>query len=153
MENQINQNYTQIFNNALYIANQAHQGQVDKGGNPYILHPLRMMLQFEEETLQIIALLHDVIEDSAWTLEDLQRYGFSREILQAVSALTKHEHEEYKDFIARVAKNNLAVKVKIADLQDNLNITRLQELSDKDLQRIKKYHQALILLKSLCEKK
>jgi (p)ppGpp synthase/HD superfamily hydrolase len=133
---------------AIEIALKAHANQLDKAGEPYILHPLRLAIKFDDRKLQIISILHDVIEDSAYTLSDLSAAGFVPEIISAIDALTKKDGEKYEDFINRVQKNTLAKKVKIEDLRDNLNIARLGycELSDNDLMRINKYNRALIIL-------
>ncbi len=132
---------------ALALALQAHQGQKDKGGKVYILHPLRLMMQFSDETLQIIAILHDVVEDSDITLEQLKEKGFKPEIIEA---LNKQPDETYEHFIQRVSENPLAIQVKLADLKDNLNITRISgDLSQKDLKRLNKYRAALSFLASL----
>jgi len=133
---------------AISIACDAHGDQLDKAGEAYILHPLRLMLQFDDERLRIIAVLHDVIEDSEITLEDLKSKGFGEEILRALDRLTKKSSESYEQFIGRVSKNDLAKKVKIADLKDNLNIVRLETISHNDIERIKKYHGALQFLSS-----
>ena len=132
--------------NALLIATQAHQTQTDKAGQPYILHPLRLMMQFQQEDLQIVALLHDVVEDSDTTLDDLRTAGFAELIIQAVDALTRRKGEDYQAFIARAAKNPLAASVKIADLTDNLDVKRLPLLTEKDFQRLTKYRAALKFL-------
>jgi (p)ppGpp synthase/HD superfamily hydrolase len=135
------------INKALEIAIRAHSQQVDKADEEYILHPLRVMHQFDDKDLMIVSILHDVIEDSNFTLDDLADVGFSREILDAINCLTKRKNETYQSFIDRVKTNSLAVKVKIEDIKDNLDITRLpQPLSEIDLARLKKYHNALFSL-------
>jgi (p)ppGpp synthase/HD superfamily hydrolase len=132
---------------ALEIAIKAHEGQIDKADKAYILHPLRLMNQFSDENSMIVSVLHDVVEDSDYTFQDLIDAGFSSQIVQAVECLTKRENEEYQDFIKRVKVNPLAVKVKIVDIKDNLDISRLYEpLSEKDFGRIQKYQAALKLL-------
>ena len=132
---------------ALEIAIKAHKGQVDKAGEPYILHPLRVMNQFSDKVLMIIGVLHDVVEDSDTTLKDLTNEGFSEQIINALDCLTKRDNEEYPSFIERVRTNPLAIQVKIADIKDNLNISRLsQPLSEKDIERLKKYQIALLNL-------
>ncbi len=125
---------------AVAIAAEAHQLQTDKAGAPYILHPLRVMQRMNTETEQIAAVLHDVVEDSAWTIEQLRAEGFSEEVLAAIDCLTTHEGESYDEFILRASSNPLARKVKLADLEDNLDLRRLGKLTEKDLQRIQKYH-------------
>src|SRR5262252_164275 len=127
---------------AILIAAQAHLGQRDKGGAPYILHPLRMMMRMESEAAMMAAVLHDVVEDSDWTLEQLRDEGFSEEVLQAVDCLTNRDGEGYDEFIARVRANAIASQVKIADLEDNMNVKRIGEMTPKDLARIDKYHRA-----------
>ncbi len=131
---------------AIEIAIKAHLGQVDKGGKPYILHPLRLMMEFQNESEMIVAVLHDVVEDSDYTFEDLKKIGFSDEIINALNCLTKRNKEKYDDFILRVASNDLAVKVKIKDIKDNLDLTRITSITENDLKRIKKYHRALHFL-------
>lgn len=131
---------------AITIALKAHESQVDKGKKTYILHPLRLMVQMPTEELQIIAVLHDVVEDSEYTFEDLISQGFSDEVINALRALTKQENEEYSNFILRVKTNPLATKVKIADLKDNSNIDRLQNPTEQDFERVKKYQQAIDVL-------
>ncbi|MGH9853621.1 MAG: HD domain-containing protein [Blastocatellia bacterium] len=127
---------------AILIAAEAHDGQKDKSGAPYILHPLRMMMRMESETAMIAAVLHDVVEDSDWTLEQLRGEGFSEEVLQAVDCLTHRDGESYDEFIARVEISAIARQVKIADLEDNMNVKRIGEMTPKDLARIEKYHRA-----------
>ena len=127
---------------SLSIALQAHAGQVDKAGKPYILHPLRLMAKMETDEEMAVALLHDTIEDSPLTAESLLDAGIPSKIVDAVQSLTKSYGEDYQQFIQRVLKNELAVKVKKADIQDNLNVLRLDSIGDSDLARVKKYHEA-----------
>ncbi|WP_339071470.1 HD domain-containing protein [Pseudomonas idahonensis] len=134
---------------AIAIAARAHAGQVDKGGAPYILHPLRVMLRLSEPREQLVAVLHDVIEDSPVTLEQLRGEGFSEEVLQALAALTKVEGEDYSGFIRRAAQNPLARRVKRADLAENSDLSRIPEPSEDDRRRLEKYRQAIQYLDSL----
>ena len=127
---------------AVQIAAQAHQGQRDKAGAPYLLHPLRLMMRMESEAAMMAAVLHDVVEDSEWTLDQLRTEGFSEEVLQAVECLTHRLGESYDEFVARVQTNAIARQVKLADLEDNMNIRRLAEITPKDLARLEKYHRA-----------
>jgi (p)ppGpp synthase/HD superfamily hydrolase len=131
---------------AISIAALAHAGQRDKAGAPYILHPLRVMLKMTTEEERITAVLHDLIEDTDWTIERLAQEGFHRKILDAVDCLTKREGEGYEAFIRRVRLNPLAVRVKIADLEDNMDITRLKKVTAADEKRIEKYRNALQVL-------
>ena len=128
---------------AIEIATQAHEGQVDKAGNAYIGHPLRVMEMGRTIEEKIAGVLHDIVEDSPWTFEMLEAEGFAPEIIAALKCVTKiSENEDYDDFIERVKKNPLAVAVKINDLTDNMDIRRLPYLSDKDVKRLKKYLKA-----------
>jgi (p)ppGpp synthase/HD superfamily hydrolase len=131
---------------AIQIAVQAHMGQKDKGGEPYILHPLRIMFKMHTDLERMVAVLHDVVEDSEWTLDHLRDEGFPDRVLAAVDCLTHRSNESYEDFIERVQVNILARTVKIADLQDNLDASRIPELTDKDIERIRKYQKALNVL-------
>ena len=132
---------------AIAIAAQAHQDQYDKAGAPYILHPLRMMLRMSSEIEMMAAILHDVVEDTEWTLDKLRQAGFSEEVVQAVECLTHRDHETYDEFIARVRTNAIASKVKLADLEDNMDMRRLRTLTEKDAERLHKYHQAWLALR------
>jgi (p)ppGpp synthase/HD superfamily hydrolase len=129
---------------AIQLAVQAHAGQKDKGGEPYILHPLRLVFKLHGETERIVAALHDVVEDTDWTLERLRGEGFAEEVLVAIDHLTRRKNEPYEDFIERVNTNALARTVKIADLRDNLDESRLSQLADQDITRMSKYRRALI---------
>lgn len=131
---------------AIALACRAHAGQVDKAGGAYILHPLRLMLRFDDLDAQMVAVLHDVVEDSDTALADLRALGFAEAVVNAIECLTKQAGEDYTAFIQRLAVNPLARRVKIEDIKDNLNLTRLPALSDKDLARARKYHQALAYL-------
>jgi (p)ppGpp synthase/HD superfamily hydrolase len=134
---------------AISIAAQAHEGQRDKAGAPYILHPLRVMMKMTSEAECITAVLHDVIEDTGWTMERLHQEGFHGEILDALECLTRQDGEEYEKFIERVKRNPLSVKMKIADLEDNLDVSRLKEVTEADAERLEKYKQALQMLNDL----
>jgi (p)ppGpp synthase/HD superfamily hydrolase len=127
---------------AITIAAQAHKGQKDKAGSPYLLHPLRMMLQMNSDAAMMAAVLHDVVEDTDWTLARLREAGFPGEVLEAVDCLTHRDGESYQEFVERVRTNPIARQVKVADLEDNMNIRRMNQLGAKDLERLEKYHQA-----------
>ncbi len=133
---------------ALSIALKAHCGQKDKNGFPYVFHPIRVMLSLNDPVAQIVALLHDVAEDSDISVEYLQKAGFDAQIVEAVGCLTKGENEDYFDYIKRVKQNPLARTVKLADLQDNLNLNRLNVIDENDFKRFKKYLKAKEILKS-----
>jgi len=127
---------------AIALAAQAHVNQVDKAGQPYILHPLRMMQRLDDRAAQIVAVLHDVVEDSAITLADLQAAGFAPEIISAIDAITRRADEDYAQFITRLQGNALARQVKLADLVDNMDLTRIGKLTPADLARVERYHLA-----------
>jgi (p)ppGpp synthase/HD superfamily hydrolase len=135
-----------LLEKAILIAVKAHQGQVDKGGHPYILHPLAVMNRVKSSDAKIIAVLHDVLEDTEMTAEDLQKEGFPQEIIDAICAVTRMEEETYEAFLQRIAKNALAVEVKLADIAENRNLSRIPNPTAKDKQRIKKYEQARAFL-------
>ena len=132
---------------AIAIAATAHAGQKSKEGGPYIMHPLRVMMRVEGVEAQMAGILHDVVEDTAWTIEHLRQEGFSESVLEAVEALTHGEGEEYFAYVARAGANPLARRVKLADLEDNMNLLRLAEVRDKDLERVRKYHKAWLMLR------
>ena len=134
---------------AIILATGAHRGQVDKAGEPYILHPLRVMLELKDEAGRIAAVLHDVIEDTRITVDDLREGGYSEEVLRALEALTRREGESYQDFIERVAADPLARRVKLADLADNLDAGRLPGMTEADRQRLTRYRAARERLESL----
>lgn len=128
---------------ALEIAQAAHAGQVDKTGAPYLLHVMRVMHRGQTEDEKICGLLHDVVEDSSTTFEDLQNAGFPDHIIAALRCLTKtSETEDYGLFIQRVKSNPLAVRVKLNDLEDNMDIRRLLVIGEKEAARLNKYLRA-----------
>lgn len=131
-----------MLDKAILIATKSHQGQIDKAGQPYILHPLRVMFSRKNETERICAVLHNVVEDIDITLDYLRSEGFSEEILIALDALTRRESETYDKFIDRIINNNIASHVKLADLCDNMDILRIKNPTKKDYERIEKYRKA-----------
>lgn len=135
---------------AIEIASQAHAGRVDKAGVPYILHPLHVVLRVRELTEQIAAVLHDVVEDSDWTLDRLRTEGFSEDVLRAVDALTWREldGESYEEFVKRTALDPVARRLKLADLEDNLGSQSIAEPTPKDHARLERYRRAKELLES-----
>lgn len=127
---------------ALEITVEAHKYQKQKDGTPYALHPIRLSLSLENEEQKIVALLHDVVEDTDWTFEDLEREGFSGTIMAALRLLTHTDGSPYDKYVERLATNPLARIVKIADLTDNMDFKRIPEPTDKDFARLQKYHRA-----------
>lgn len=128
---------------AISIALKAHKGQVDKGGNPYILHPLAVMNRVETIEEKIVAVLHDVVEDTEVTIDQLREIGFSEEILEAINLLTRAKEDSYEEFIDKTLKNRIARNVKIADIKENMNLSRIQDPSEQDYMRLEKYKRAL----------
>ena len=128
-----------MLKKAISLAEKAHQGQVDKGRHPYILHPKRVMEKCETTEEKIVAMLHDVMEDTDYTADDLRKEGFSEEIISALFCLTHQEGEDYMEYIERICENSLAVRVKYADLQDNMDLSRIPDPTEKDLARLEKY--------------
>jgi (p)ppGpp synthase/HD superfamily hydrolase len=128
---------------AITIAVEAHKDQKDRYGAPYIGHVLRVAIAGRTEAEKIVGALHDVVEDTDWTFDDLRREGFSEAILTAVECLTKKsDDEDYDAFTARVKTNPLAIRVKLHDLTDNMDIRRLPQVEERDVQRLNKYLKA-----------
>ncbi|NIR50464.1 GTP pyrophosphokinase [candidate division KSB1 bacterium] len=132
---------------AIRIAAEVHGGQKDRYEAPYMLHPIRVMMRVSGEQQRIVAILHDVVEDSDWTLDDLRQQEFAEEIVEAVDCLTKREGEPYMDYISRLEADQIARAVKLADLEDNMDMRRLDKFSDKDADRFGRYHKAWWRLK------
>lgn len=136
-----------LINEALKIAQKAHKGQKDKGGNDYLLHPVTVALHCDTEKERIVALLHDVIEDSDMSLEDLSI--FDKDIIEAVIAITRREDQSREDYVKQVCSNEIARKVKIADLANNMDLSRIENITQKDLDRIERYKKEIEYLKGL----
>jgi HD domain len=137
---------------AVAIAATAHEGQRDKADAPYILHPLRVMLRVTSEAERITAMLHDVVEDcEGWSFERLLSEGFSTEIIEALQSVTKREGESYEDFVARACKNPIGRRVKLSDLHDNCDLSRIANPGAKDHERIARYRKAIAYIQSLGE--
>lgn len=134
---------TELLDKAIALAQTAHANQVDKAGAPYIGHPLRVMNNLTTVAEKIVGVLHDSIEDSELTLEDLENAGFPDEVLEAIEAITKKPREDYQAYLNRVMGNALALRVKIADMLDNMDIKRIAEPTDKDWKRLRKYQEVL----------
>ena len=139
---------TQTLERAIAIAAAAHAGQLDKGGAPYILHPLKVMLRMTTLEERIVAVLHDVVEDCDISLDDLRKEGFSEEVLTAIESVTKVPGESYEDFVERAAQNPIGRVVKLADLEENSDLSRIASPSWEDLERIEKYRRAIGRLRS-----
>lgn len=140
-----------MLEQGMIVAAKAHMGQLDKGGQPYILHPVRVMLQCKTIEEKTVALLHDVLEDTPVTVADLRQAGFPEEVVDAVVCLTKGEQEDYMAYIERVCNNPLAMGVKLADLADNMDLKRLPGLTPRDFQRLEKYIRAKMRIEEVLE--
>ena len=136
---------TKLTRKAMIIAYEAHKNQVDKSGVPYIYHPIHVAEQMDTENECIIALLHDVVEDTNVTFKQLEEV-FSKEIIDILKLLTREENIEYDEYIKRIKNNAIACKVKIADLTHNLDKTRLDFVTEVDVKRNEKYKKALQIL-------
>jgi len=128
---------------ALLVAVQVHSGQVDKYNQPYILHPLRVMLRLNTEIERIVGVLHDVVEDSDLSLDDIRDMGYAEDIVVALDGVTRRENETYDEFVTRSAAHPVSRRVKLADLEDNMDLRRLSvDITDKDVERLKRYRRA-----------
>ena len=134
--------------NALVLAATHHAGQVDKAGQPYILHPIRLMLSVKTDEERIAAVLHDTVEDTSLTFDDLAEAGFSSSVIEAVRALTKKKGESRVDAARRAANNPIAMQVKLADVADNMDLSRLPDPKKRDLERLEEYKLVLEILRS-----
>ena len=139
--------YTEMTIKAMKLACEAHHGQLDKSGLPYVLHPLHLAEQMETEESVTAALLHDVAEDTDYTLEDLRRMGFPGAVMDALTLLTHDPAVPYLDYVKRLKDNPIARAVKLADLTHNSDMSRLPAVTEKDLERVEKYKQAITILK------
>lgn len=135
-----------LLNRAVELAFRAHAGQTDRYGAPYLLHPLRVMSRMGTDRERVIAVLHDTVEDTGLTLDDLRQEGFPEGIVRGVDALTRRAGESYDEYIRRLGTNPEAVRVKLADLEDNLDLRRYPSISDADVERLQRYHRYWKLL-------
>lgn len=137
--------YTQSTIKAMKIAYDAHNGQLDKSGVPYIFHPIHLAEQMQNEDECIVAILHDVVEDTNITFEELEK-EFSSTVIEALKLLTHDDSVEYMDYIRNIKDNPIAKVVKLADLQHNSDVTRLPKRTGKDDKRNQKYAEAIRIL-------
>lgn len=131
--------YTKNTKKALRLCYEAHNGQLDKGGAPYVFHPMHLAEQMTTEEATIVALLHDVVEDTKYTLADIAALGFGDNVIEALALLTHDKSVSYKDYIAEIKSNDIAKQVKLADLAHNADLTRLNVITEKDIARQEKY--------------
>ena len=140
--------YTEMTKKALKLCFAAHKDQTDKSGMPYVFHPFHLAEQMPDEETTIVALLHDVVEDTPYTLDDLREMGFSEKVLAALTLMTHDKSIPYMDYVAKIKENKIAMTVKLADLKHNSDLSRLDAVDEKALKRIEKYRQAIALLTS-----
>ncbi|MBQ1459577.1 MAG: bifunctional (p)ppGpp synthetase/guanosine-3',5'-bis(diphosphate) 3'-pyrophosphohydrolase [Oscillospiraceae bacterium] len=138
--------YTKMTNRAIKLAYQAHHGQLDKSGLPYVFHPFHLAEQMKTEETVTVALLHDVVEDTDYSLEDLRKMGFSDGVLDALALMTHDPSVPYMEYIKCLKRNPIARSVKLADLTHNSDLSRLPVVTEKDLERAEKYRKAINLL-------
>lgn len=138
--------YTEMTKKAMKLCFAAHKEQTDKSGVPYVFHPIHLAEQMDTEETVIVALLHDVVEDTAYTVQDIADMGFSRKITDALALLTHDASIPYMEYVSQVRENALAKAVKLVDLKHNSDLSRLDEISEESLARMKKYEKAIALL-------
>ena len=138
--------YTDLTKKAMKLCFDAHKNQVDKSGMPYVFHPFHLAEQMTDERTTVAALLHDVMEDTEYTLNDLRQIGFPEDVLAALILLTHDAAEGYLDYVKRIKDNPIARAVKLADLRHNSDLTRLDSVDEKALARVEKYRAAIRLL-------
>lgn len=138
--------YTELTKKALKLCFEAHKEQVDKSGIPYVFHPFHLAEQMTDEATTVVALLHDVVEDTDITFEDLEKQGFGEEIISALRLLTHDKNTLYFEYVGEIKKNKIATTVKLADLRHNSDLTRLSVVDEKALKRKEKYEKAIKLL-------
>ena len=138
--------YTELTKKAIKVAFEAHAGQLDRSGLPYVLHPIHLAEQMKDEDTCVAALLHDVIEDTDTTLEELREYGFTEAQLEAVRLLTHLEGVQYLEYVEALKDNPIARAVKIEDLKHNADTSRLDIITDCDRKRLEKYKKAMAIL-------
>lgn len=138
--------YTNLTKKAMKIAFEAHKEQVDKTGVPYIYHPIHLAEQMDDEASICVALMHDVVEDTDTTFEDLEKEGFTKEIIDALRLLTHDDSVPYLDYVKEIKQNPIATKVKLADLNHNSDLSRLDSVDVKAMERLEKYKKSIAIL-------
>lgn len=135
--------YTEMTKKALKLCFEAHKEQIDKSGMPYVFHPFHLAEQMQNEESTIVALLHDVIEDTDYTLDDLRKVGFDDSVLAAINLMTHEDGVPYMDYVEQIKTNHIAKTVKLADLRHNSDMTRLDVVTSRDRERADKYSSAI----------
>ena len=138
--------YTELTKKAMKLCFKAHKDQVDKSGLPYVFHPFHLAEQMQDEATTVTALLHDVVEDSDYTLQELIDMGFPKEVTDAIALMTHDDAVPYLDYVRNLKDNPVARAVKLADLKHNSDLSRLDVINEKALKRVEKYHKAIRIL-------
>ncbi len=138
--------YTELTKLALKLCFQAHKDQVDKSGMPYVFHPFHLAEQMQTEETTVVALLHDVVEDTLYTIQDLRRMGFPDAVITAIELMTHDDETPYLEYVARMRGNPIACAVKLADLRHNSDLSRLDTVDEKAFVRAEKYKKAIAIL-------
>lgn len=141
--------YTGKTKKAIKLMFDKQKNEIDKGGMPYVFHPFHLAEQMETEDEVVVALLHDIVEDTDVNIEKLAKMGFTKKEIDAISIMTHNKNDSYEEYIKKISTNKIATKVKIADLKHNLDITRLNEIKTKDLEKIEKYKKSLNYLENI----
>ena len=141
--------YTEMTKRALALCFEAHKDQKDKSGLPYVFHPFHLAEQMEDEDTTIVALLHDVIEDTEYTIEDLQKAGFTQNVISAIALMTHNPQMPYMEYVRAIKSNPIARAVKLADLRHNSDMTRLDIITQRDEKRAQKYLDAIVILEEV----
>ena len=140
--------YTELTKKALLLSFHAHRDQLDKSGMPYVYHPFHLAEQMDDELSVCVALLHDVVEDTDCTLDDLTAQGFPEEVTGAIAMMTHDDSVPYLEYVKTLRVNPIARKVKLADLRHNSDLSRLDVIAQKDMERVEKYKKAMAILES-----
>lgn len=138
--------YTEQTKKAMKLCFEAHKDQLDKSGLPYVSHPYHLAEQMETEETTVVALLHDIVEDTAYTIADLTKMGFAKPITDAIALMTHDDNVDYMDYVRKIKENPIAKAVKLADLKHNSDLSRLDRIDEKALSRREKYQKAIALL-------
>lgn len=141
--------YSELTKKAMQLCFEAHKHQVDKSGMPYVFHPMIVAEKMTSEITTTVALLHDVVEDTDYTLDDLRVLGYPEEVTSALALLTHNPKVPYMDYVKAIAQNPIAREVKLGDLHHNSDVTRLEKVSEKDLARVEKYRKAIEYLENV----
>ena len=141
--------YTEMTKRALSLCFEAHKDQKDKSGLPYVFHPFHLAEQMEDEETTVVALLHDVVEDTEYTIEDLQKAGFTQNVISAIALMTHDPQMPYMEYVRAIKSNPIARAVKLADLRHNSDMTRLDIITQRDEERAQKYLDAIVILEEV----